>query len=114
MRALSAERFLPGESDRIEFRPIELLRESCRRSVTYREALSISGDPVAIRYPHAGCRAVPGKDHIVCKIDPAKVRQFPVGRFDNGDVLELELLFDVGDPTFAERFPGQHRHRTRA
>ena len=44
----------------------------------------------------------------------AEIRQLAVGRFDQRHVLEFQLLDHVGDPAFAERFPGEHRDRARA
>ena len=38
----------------------------------------------------------------------------PYAGLECGDVLELELLDDVVDPTLAERFPGNERHWARA
>ena len=37
-----------------------------------------------------------------------EVGQLAVGGLDDAGVVELELLDHVGDPAFAEAFPGQH------
>ena len=47
----------------------------------------------------------------LARIDRGEIGQFAIRRSQHGDVLELELLGDVAHPAFAERFPGQHRHR---
>ena len=75
---------------------------------------AVGGDPVAVRHAHAGGGAVPGEDHVGRKIDLGEIGQFAVRRAQHRDVLQLELLFDVGDPAFAEAFPGQHGDRARA
>ena len=44
----------------------------------------------------------------VVEIDLGEIGQLAVGRLERRHVLELELLGDVGDPAFAEAFPGEH------
>ena len=75
---------------------------------------AVGGDPVAVRHAHAGGGAVPGEHHVGGEIDLRQIGQLAVRRLEDGDVLELELLLDVGDPAFAEAFPGQHGHGPRA
>jgi hypothetical protein len=70
-------------------------------------------DPVAIRHAHAGGGAVPGEDNVVREINFSKLGQFAVRHPDDCKIFDFELLFDVGDPAFAEGFPGQHCHRPR-
>ena len=66
-------------------------------------------DPVGVRHAHARGRAVPGEDDVGGRIDLGEIRavRHRAPSID-GHVLELELLGDVGDPAFAEGFPGQH------
>ncbi len=111
MRALPAERLLPGEGDDIELGEIEALRERRRGGVANGETFAVGGDPVAVGHAHAGSGAVPGEHHVAVEIDFRQIGQLAIGHLENGDILELELFFDVGDPAFAERFPSQHGHR---
>jgi hypothetical protein len=53
----------------------------------------------------------PGEHHVGRKIDLAEVRQLAIAGLERLDVLELELLGNVGDPAFAERLPGHHGDR---
>ena len=48
------------------------------------------------------------------KLTCVEIGQFAVGRLQHARVLELELLDDVGDPAFAETFPGEHVDGARA
>ncbi len=114
MRGFAAQHLLPGEGDDIELGAIERLREHRRGRVADGQAFAVRRDPVGVRHPHARGRAVPGEDHVGGEIDLAEVGQLAVRRLQHRGVLELELLDDVGDPAFAERFPGQHGHRPRA
>ena len=45
---------------------------------------------------------------------PVRSGSSPYAAAAHGGVLELELLDDVGHPTFAEGFPGEHGYRTRS
>ena len=114
VRALAAQRLLPGEGDDIELGPVEPLREGGRGGVADGEACAVGGDPVAVRHAHAGGGAVPGEHHVGGEIDFVQIGQVAIGRLEDGDVLELELLGDVADPAFAEAFPGQHGRPGRA
>jgi len=69
---------------------------------------------VRVRHTHARGGAVPGEDHVGCRIDLVEIRQLAVIGFDQRDVLEFQLLDHIGDPAFAEGFPRQHRDRPRA
>ena len=71
-------------------------------------------DPIAVRHAHAGGRAVPGEHHVAVEIDLDEIGQLAVRRDQRADVLELELLDDVGDPVAAERLPGEHIDAARA
>ncbi len=108
MCALAAQNLLPGEGDDIELGEIEVLRESGRGRVADRQALAVGRDEIGVRNAHARGRAVPGEDHVAVEIDGRKIRQLAVAGFDLANVLELQLLDDVGDPAGAEAFPGDH------
>ncbi len=108
MRTLAAQNLLPGEGDDIELGEIEVLREGGRGRIADRQALAISRDKIGIRNADAGGRAVPGEDHVTVEIDGGKVGKFAVTGFDLANVLELELLDDIGNPAGAEAFPGDH------
>jgi len=114
VRRLAAERLLPGEGDDVELSPIERLREARRRGVANREARAVGGDPIAVRYAHAGSGAVPGEHHVALGIDLGEIGKLAVIGLEHRRVFDLELLDDIGDPAFAERFPRKHRDRTRA
>ena len=114
MRRLPAEDLLPGKGDDIELRPVELLREGGRCGVADRQSLAILRDPVAVRHADARGGAIPGEDDVVVEIDLGKVRQFAVRRLERADVLELELLDDVGHPSVAKAFPGENIDASRA
>jgi hypothetical protein len=114
VRALAAQRLLPGESDDIELGPVQLLRERRRGGVADSQTFAVGRDPVAVRHAHAGGGAVPGEDHVGLEIDFGKIGQFAVRRLEHREIFQLELFFDVGDPAFAEGFPGQHGDGTGA
>ena len=48
------------------------------------------------------------------KLTCGKVRQFAVRRLERADVLELELLDDVGHPSVAKAFPRKNIDASRA
>ncbi len=108
MRALAAQNLLPGEGDDIELGEIEVLRESGRGRVADRQALAVGRDEIGVRNANAGGGAVPGEDHVAVEIDVGEVGKLAVVGFELADVLELQLLDDVGDPAGAEAFPGEH------
>ena len=109
VRGFAAQRLLPREGHDIELGPFERLREGGRGRVANGQARAIGGDPVGVRHAHARGGAVPGEDHVACRIDLGEIGQFAVAGAEHGHVLELELLDHVDDPAFAERFPGQQR-----
>ena len=114
VRGLAAQRLLPGEGHDIELVPIERLRESRRGGVADREPArsALIQSALGTRTPEV----VPFQVNTTSRgrIDLGEIGQRAVGRLEHGDVLELELLLDVADPAFAERFPGQHGDRARA
>ena len=114
MGRLAPENLLPGERHDIELRPIEFLGEGRRCRVADRQSLSVAGDPIAVGHANAGGGAIPGENDVVVEIDLGKVRQLAVRRLERADVLELELLDDVGHPAFAKAFPGKNVDASRA
>src|SRR5580704_8835605 len=114
MRPLAPENLLPGERHDIELRPIELLGKGRRCGVADRQPFAVAGDPIAVRHANAGGSAIPGENDVVVEIDLRQVRQFAVWRFECADVLELELLDDVGHPALAKAFPGENIDAARA
>ena len=113
MARLAADRLLPGESDHIELVPIERLGERSRGRVADRQSAAVGGDPIGIGDAHARGGAVPGEHDVGRRIGPGEIGEFAVSGLEHRHVLELKLLDDVGDPAFAEGFPGQHGHRPR-
>ena len=114
MRRLAAQHLLPGEGDDVELRPVEVLGEGRRGGVADGEALAVGRDPVAVGHPHARRRAVPGEDDVVVEVDVAEIGKLAVGRLQRADVLDLELLDDIGDPAVAKALPRQHVDAARA
>ena len=108
MRALAAQRLLPGEGGDIEFFEVEPLGEGGRSRVANGEALAIGRNETAVRHAHARGRAVPGEDHVAVEIDLRQIRQCAVARLEPANVGELELLDDVGHPAGTKTFPGDH------
>ena len=111
---LAAQHLLPGEGDDIELVEGKRLRKGGARRVADRQARAIRRDPVAVRHPHAGGRAVPGEDHVAREIDCRQVGQFAIGRFEHAHVGQPKLLHDVGHPAEPEAFPGEHVDAARA
>ena len=75
---------------------------------------AVGRDPVGVRHAHARGGAVPGEHHVGLPDRPwTRSGKLAVRRLQHRHVLELELLLDVADPAFAERFPGQHGDRAR-
>ncbi len=70
------------------------------------EALAVRLDPVGVGHAHARGGAVPGEDDVGVGIDLGEIGDLAITRVKLGDVLELQFLDDVGDPAFAEGFPG--------
>ena len=65
----------------------------------------------AFGHAHARGGAVPGEDDVGGRIDLGEIGDFAIAGVQLGDVLELQLLDDVGDPAFAEGFPGERGRR---
>ena len=114
VRGFAAQRLLPGEGHDVELRPFQQLRECGRGRVADGEASAVGGDPIGTRNAHARRCSVPSENDVASRIDLCQVGQVAVPGLECGDVLELELVDDVVDPTLAERFPGNERHWTRA
>ena len=62
----------------------------------------------AVGYAHAGCSAVPGEDDVATAINGIEIRQLAIVSLYEAAIIELELLYDIGHPTLAEAFPGEH------
>src|SRR5690606_19934086 len=101
MRRLAAQRLLPGEGHDVELGPIERLRESGRSRVANCKTLTRGADPVGIRHAYAGRGSVPGENDIGGRIGLGEIGNLAITRGELGDVLQLELLDDIGDPALA-------------
>ena len=67
---------------------------------------AVGRDPVGVGHAHARGGAVPGEHHVGRRDRPWRGRAARrSGALSTVDVLELELLGDVGDPAFAEAIP---------
>ena len=123
VRGFAAQHLLPGEGDDIQLVPGQVHGEGGRGGVADGQAFAVGGDPVAIGHFHAAGGAVPQKDHVAV---PAGLQlgKLAIGRLAHLG-LEFQLLDRVGDPVFAETFPGKdidlaraqqrpHRHFHRA
>ena len=108
MSGLAAQNFLPGESNDVEFWPVDILCKRGGSRVADRQARAPGCDPVGVGHADAGCRAVPSEDDVIVEIDAGQVRQFAVGRFQRPRVLDPQLPDNVGDPAVAKAFPGEH------
>ncbi len=113
MRRLPAQHFLPGPGDNIEFFPRQFHREHGGGRIANGEALAVLGDPVTVRHPHAGGRAVPGEDDIAGPVGRGKVGNFAIAGGNHLGIFKLELLDDIRRPTRTEAFPRQHGDGTR-
>ena len=111
--AFAAQHLLPGVGEHIDLVPIDVLREHGGGCIGEGQALAVCWHPIIIGHAHARRGAVGGEQHVGAEISSGQVGQFAVGRGDNGGV-ELELLGSIGDPAFAEAFPGDGRNRTGA
>ena len=86
---LAAQHLLPGEGDDIELVEGKRLREGGAGRVADREPCPVRRNPVAVRHAHAGCRAVPGEDHIAGEIDLREIGQLAIGRFEHAHIGQL-------------------------
>ena len=96
------------------FAPVDLLRKQGGRGIGEGEPAAVGGNPVAVRHPHAGRRAVPGEDDVAVEIDCARDRAASVVGFETRVHRELQLADDVGHPALAEILPRQHVDAARA
>ncbi|QTK82338.1 Hypothetical protein AT6N2_L1592 [Agrobacterium tumefaciens] len=108
MTALAAQNLLPREGDDVEFRKVHVLRKRRGCGVANGQALAVGGNEIGVGNTNARGRAVPCKDHVTVEIDVGKVRQQAIIGLELANVLQLQLLDNVGDPASAEAFPGQH------
>ena len=113
VRAFAAQHFLPAKGCDIELVPRQVIGEHGAGRIANGQTFAVGRDPVAIGDACAGGRAVPGEDDVVCPIDGRKIGDRAIGGGYLGRI-ELQLLDDIGHPAFAEAFPCQHRHATRA
>ena len=113
MATFAAQHLLPAVGEHIDLVPIDVLREHGGGGIGEGQALTVCGYPIITGDAHAGRGAVGGEQHVGAEIDSSQIGQFAIGRGDDGGV-ELELLGSIGDPAFAEAFPGDGRHRAGA
>ena len=110
MRALAAQRLLPGEGHDIELGPVEILGEGGAGGVADGDAFTVGGDEVGVRDADARGGAVPGEDQVGVLAHLGQVRQLAVRRIQNFG-RQLQLLGHVGDPVLAEALEGQQLDR---
>ena len=114
VRRLAAQHLLPGPGDDVELVPWQIHREDAGGRIANRQALAIGFDPIAVRDAYARGRAVPREDHVAIGVDLREIGNLAVRRAEDAQILDLELLLDIGDPAFAEAFPGQRVDAARA
>ena len=114
MRRFSAQHFLPGPGDDIQFRPGQIHRKGRAGRVTNRKPFAVGADEIGIGQAHAAGRAIPDKNHIALGINRTKIRQLAIGRIKHARIGKLQLLEHIGGPILGEGFPHQNINPARA
>jgi len=111
--AFTPQHLLPRPCDHIELVPRQRHRENCRGCVTQGETRAPLANPVAIRHPDSGGRAVPGEDHVAFEVHRREIRKPTVLSLQDAGI-ELELPGHVLGPALTEALPDEDLHSPRA
>ena len=109
----TAERFLPGVGDHVEFFPGQRHGEYRRGRIADGQAGTVRGNPISVRDTDSRSGSVPHEDDVPLRVGRLQIGQLTVVRLQNPCVLQAQLAGDVRRPSAGKTVPDQNVHRSR-